>query len=431
MKIPLKAIEKWFTFAALQLFTGALIPLVMQKQKIAIDQSQGDLITQMFLYVVYLVTFILVIARWKSIIRSVTREKLLWLLVGIAFVSVSWSVTPDVTLRRGFALIGTTLFGVYFATRYDLSEQLHLLAWTLGTGALLSLLITLILPSYGTMGGHYAGAWQGIYSHKNILGRLMVLSGLVFLLLSISSRRHIWHKWAAFGISVSLLLLADSKAPLVIFLTLLILLPFYRTLQRNYTVGTIFLIVLVTAGGGLLTLVVSNIETILGALGRDITLTGRTDLWAAVLDKIGDRPLFGYGYKAFWLGQDGAALYVWNATGWDPNHAHNGFLELALDLGWIGLSVFGLSFLRAYLRGLVWLLSAKPEVGLWPLLYMTFMFLANLSESMILRQNNIFWVLYVAAIYSMLVQNSRVVKLEAFGKLSTTKNVSRVCPNLP
>ena len=428
MRIPLGLVEKWFTFLALQLFAGALIPLIQEKRGVAADSAQGDVVTQLFLYIVFLVTILLLVARWKAFVRTAMRDKLLWLLVGIALFSVLWSITPDITLRRSFALLGTTLFGVYFATRYDLSEQLQLLAWTLGTGVVLSLLLTPVLPSYGIMSGEYAGAWRGIYSHKNILGRLMVLSALVFLLLSNGSRRQIWLARVAIGLSMILILLSNSKSALIILLTLLILVPFYRALQRHYTVGMFLLIVVVSVGGGMASLFVSNMETILGALGRDATLTGRTELWAAVLDRIGQRPWLGYGYKAFWLSQDReAASYVWNVTQWRPAHSHNGFLELGLDLGLVGLFVFVVGFLRAYFGGLVWIFSAKPGVGLWPLLYMTFILLANLTESMILRQNSIFWVLYVAAIYSMLVQPATVAKPEAFGKLSTKGTQSRKC----
>ena len=400
MRIPLKSIEKCFTFFALQLFTGAVLPLVQEKAGLGMDLSQGDLVTQAFFYVVYLVTFFLIVARWKLFIRNATKNKLLWLLVGIVLISALWSVVPDLTLRRSFAMVGTTLFGVYLGTRYNLKEQLHLLAWTLGTGAVFSILLVITLPSYGTMGGLYTGAWQGIYGHKNTLGQLMVISALVFLLLSMSSSRRIWVARAGFGLSVSLLLLANSKSSLVVLLTLLILLPFCKALQQNYTMGTILFIILMILVGGVANLLVSNLETILGAFGRDATLTGRTDIWGAVLDKIKERPWLGYGYKVFWLSQHGEADYVWNANPWRPNHAHNGFLELTLDLGLLGLLVFVLGFLSAYLGALICILSVKTAVCLWPLLYLTFMLLTNLSESSLLRQNNIYWVLYVAVICS-------------------------------
>lgn len=86
--------------------------------------------------------------RWRQFINVLTRDKLLLLLVVVALCSLFWSVSPEVTLRRSVALVGTTAIGAYLATRYTVGGQLRLLAWALGIAALLSLVFGLLLPSY-------------------------------------------------------------------------------------------------------------------------------------------------------------------------------------------------------------------------------------------------------------------------------------------
>lgn len=383
-------LEKGFVVLALLLFTGV----------------RG----RPLFYLIYPVILLLSLVHWKGIVRIGIKEKPLWVLLGLILVSVSWSAAPEATLIRSLSLMVTTIFGAYFAARYSLNEQLKLLAWALGLGVLFSFVFTLAFPQYGINHGLHEGAWQGIYLHKNHLGRHMAISVLVFLLLVMSSRRrHRWLLWAGFGLSVSLLLLSASKTAVVIFLIPMILLPLYSALRWSYGWMVPFLIAVVLVGGSVATLLAYSAETILNAMGRDITLTGRTDLWAALFDKAWQRPWFGYGYGGFWLNWQGESADIWLATGWYPPHAHNGLLEIWLALGLVGLLVFIVVFLMAVLRALVWVRSTKSATGFWPLVFLTLIFLVNLTESTF-DSRTLFWVLYVATILS--THNNPVSKTE-------------------
>jgi exopolysaccharide production protein ExoQ len=403
----LKLVEKIFVIFSLIFFTGAIG--VLMNGGTAPSALQSDLVSRLSSYVIQVGTFCLIVIWYKSIIRTVIKEKFLWVLLAIALVSVLWSEQTWATLGSNQNFIRITLFGVYFASRYSLKEQLRLLAWALGIGATLSLAFALAIPSYGVMGmGNtitkeivtHAGAWQGIYGHKNILGRIMVLSTVVFAILAISSRRYSWLAWISFGLSLILILGSTSKTTLLIFLTIMALLPFYRALRWNNTIAVPFFIALVLIGGSVGVLLIDNGETILEAFGRDLTLTGRTDLWAAALDKIWERPWLGYGYGAFWRGWSSESADVWNVVRWQAPHSHNGFLDLWLDLGLLGLSAFALSFLGTCWRAVQWVRQTKTAEGLWPLAYLTFLLLANMTESSLLRQNSL-WILYVAVTLSM------------------------------
>ncbi len=405
----LDILEKGFTILALFLYAGSLLPLASGTAEGAYDPTRGSPVSQAIFLTLYVLTFCLIFTRRKQLVRVLLRDKFLLLLVGLALVSVLWATAPEVTLRRSVALMGTTLFGVYLAVRYDLKEQLRLLAWALGIGALLSLLFALALPTYGVMTDLTATGWRGVYGHKNALGALMVLSALVFVLLNVSGRRYRWLCLAGFGFSVGLLLLSNSKTSLVAFITLLSLLPFYRALRWRYTLAVPVFIAAVLVGGGVATLILSNTEAVFDALGRDATLTDRTEIWSAVIHMIREQPWLGYGYGGFWLGWDGASAYVLLTVYFDPLTAHNGVLDLWLDLGLLGVVVFTLGFVMAYLRAITWVRAIGSVVGLWPLAYLTLVLLQNLTESVILTQNDIFWVLYVAVVLSMPARRAQAV----------------------
>ena len=405
--------EEIFVVLSLLFYTGALI------HHLPIDHPLARLVP-ILPFVIQTVTLFLIIARWKKVVRIVIREKLLWVLMSIALASVFYGDTPMLTLYRTsdiitdgavgvLPLVQATLFGVYFGTRYSLNQQLHLLVWTFGISALLSLLLGLAFPRYGVMGVDniksledlaHIGAWEGVYEHKNKLGIYIDLSALVFFLCTTFSPKYPWVRWAGFSLSIGLILLSTSKSALVIFLTMMVLLPFYRALRWSYSLAVPFFISAIVLAGGVGTLLVANAETILAALGRDATLTGRTGIWSAVLDKIWERPWLGYGYQVFWQGWYGESADVWSSLRFDPPHAHDGFLDLWLDLGLLGLSVFALSFIAGYLRAVAWVRLTKNLEGLWPLVYLTFMLLINITESSLMRENAL-WVLYVAVTLSM------------------------------
>lgn len=398
----LKLLEQGFVVFSLLFFTGAIA--VLLNGGTAPDASQSDSVSKVLLYGIQAVTVVLIAVNFKQVLRTALREKLLWLIVAIALFSVFWSDVPSSTLANTTNLVRITLFGAYFAARYNLKEQLHLLTWVFGIGATLSLVFVIALPSYGVMGMGsistpetiaHTGAWQGVYGHKNILARIMLLSTIAFFLHTPDNRKHNWLVRGGCALSILLIVGSTSKTALIIFLTVLALLPLYRALRWNYTLAVPFFIAAILIGGGVSMFLVSAAEDILAVFGRDFTLSGRTDLWMAVLEKIGERPWLGYGYGGFWLGLNGESVDVWNAVRWQPPHSHNGFLDLWLDLGLLGLAIFAFSFIAVCVRAVAWLRQNHTSDGLWPLAYLTFLLLANLTESSLLRQNFL-WILYVS-----------------------------------
>jgi O-antigen ligase len=397
--------EKVFVILSLLFFTGALAPYISESNPLyPLKQALPN--------ICLLVTFLLITARLKRVASIVIREQLLWILMGMALASAFWSDEPMVTLEKVMPVLRVTVFGVYFATRYTISEQLRLLAGTFGIAVVLCLLFGFVLKSYGVVGAGYvanmedlvhSGAWRGIYIHKTVLGSMMSISALVFLFCALDNRRYNWVMWTGVGLSIYILLRSTTKAALLVLLLVLVLLPLYRTLRWNYTVLLPFLITILLVGGSVAIIFVSNADTVLSAFGKDVTLTGRTDFWPLLLNKSWQRPWLGYGYLTFWYGGwEGQPADIWRQLKWgfEPPHAHNGFLEVLMSFGLVGLALFLLSFLTGYLRSIRWLRLVKTAEGLVPLIYLTLTLLFNLTESFLMR-DDILWLLYVSATLSM------------------------------
>lgn len=397
--------EKRFTIFALIFLTeilrfASLFVDPDPKADAAPRYNPFDSVSSLLQQFIYVTTFLLLLARWKSSLKTALRFPLIWLLPGMAVMSFLWSDFSSWSLTKGITTIQTSYFGLYMASRFNLKQQLQLLAWALGIVAILSLLFNLAFPGAAIEAGANVGAWRGPFTQKNILARIVVLSGIVFLLLALESRKHRYWLWSGFSLSSFLILMTGSKTALLLFLIVVILLPLYKALRWQDTKVIPLMIILFLVTGSIAVFVIGNWENILLALGRDATLSGRTGLWELALEKISERPWLGYGYQGFW--QDGGGAEVlWKAEGYKPPHAHNGFINITLDLGLVGLFLFLLTIAVNYLRAIGWLRLGKTTIELWPIFYVTFFFMYNHSENTIIAHNSIFWALLVSVSLSM------------------------------
>ncbi len=388
MSKSLRFAEKIFIILGLSFFSG-----------IFGVESMGDVlpkaIVTLIRFFVWGMSSILVCIFWKSAIITATRDKLLCILTALVLVSFIWSEFPSFTLFDTRDVLMMTSFGLYFATRFNLKEQVQLLACTLLIGSILSTIFALAFPALGIHISDHPGAWKGVYGHKNSLGSMMVLSSLTFFLLPKESS--ILYKWCGFIFSLILMILSTSKTSLVISILLLLIIMFYKNFHWKGKISVIFIDIGILILGCVAVLVFTYWVELITGLGKDPTLTGRTPLWGATLARLMERPLLGYGRGAFWAPKSQYAIEAGQAigSGWVPPHGHNGFVDLALDVGLIGFSLFLMSYFTSFARALKRSYATKNLEELWPLAYLTFLAMNNVTESCLLYQANVYWVLFI------------------------------------
>ena len=396
-------LEKIFTIAAMLHYNAApLILLLSDGVSEGEDTINVDLsaINQVFL-IIYFITLCLLILRWKKVLPVIFRGGIFWLLFGLIVASFFWSYSPELTRTRIVAFSGTMLFSLYLASRYTLKEQLQLLGWMFGVVVVSSIIFAVLLPKYGQMSGFHPGAWRGIYNHKNGLGKNMVLSTVMFCLLALSAQKRRWILWSFVGASVLLIILSRSTSSIVNLLISLSILAILPTLAWNYLFVVPILIGIFAVSISLYLLLTLNAEQAVSALGKDLTLTGRTNFWPLVIDKILERPWFGYGFGAFWQGLDGPSAYVWNASVFKATNGHNGYLDLCAELGFVGFSVYVTAFITSFKQALVNIRRLKTPDRFWPISLFGAIILSNLTESTLVIQNNFLWVMQVSIFFSI------------------------------
>ena len=138
----LDRLERVYAVALLLVFSDAVIPLVRSASGAVPDLENGDPHRQAMLFAFFGVCGLLCALRPRQVSAAALRNPLTLLLVGFAILSKDWSHAPDITLRRGIALAGTTMCGVWLAGRFRGRELMEILGWAMGIAAVLSLLLT-------------------------------------------------------------------------------------------------------------------------------------------------------------------------------------------------------------------------------------------------------------------------------------------------
>jgi exopolysaccharide production protein ExoQ len=377
------------------LLSFLLPPYIQQAALNGETPTDGNPEWRLILFISYL-GVITVLAPWyRETIFVLRRNWSLVVLVLLALLSSVWAEMPDLVLRKSIGVFGTTLLGIALAVRFSFQDQLRMLSWLFRIVAVLSLACIVFVPSWGISS---EGEWRGIFEYKNALGSMMGLSVLVEWQRPADSRISKILKIFALLLSAVLLRLSDSVTPAVAVVVALALIEIYKfaALRLRVPLYAIFFAtsIVVTAG---MTVLVTNSDSVTGALGRSSNLTGRTEIWGLVLSFIQERPIVGYGYSGFWLGASPESLEVNRVMrGW-VMYSHNGYLEMLLNLGVVGLllmlTLLGIGMKRA----LSFSEQRQDGTEIWPLAFLSYFILHNVAECSILLQD-VEWAICVACI---------------------------------
>jgi O-antigen ligase len=228
-----------------------------------------------------------------------------------------------------------TLPCIAFSWKFGVEAFVRLLAWFCILSILLSAVYIVGFPEYALMTGVHEGAVRGLFTHKNDFGAFCAMSLPLFLSLgSGNSLRRVWWIFCAI-IAACFVLASRSVGALVIMLGCVPVYFFGLFFLRIEGLRARFLVLSVLGLVCLASIAFSmtgGSELVLNALGRDATLTGRTDLWQVLFSVSLERPLLGFGPGTV---QQPEFMHLFAGLfGWNANTTHNSFLELVIAIGY-------------------------------------------------------------------------------------------------
>jgi exopolysaccharide production protein ExoQ len=322
----------------------------------------------------------------------------LYAFLGLAGASVLWSTSRTQSVKACGSVLIAVMAALTFS-KFPVSDQRAILMRTslliLVASALLALVAPQLVVSADTR-GHF---WQGVFTTKNVLGRFAAVSALnsgLFIVarrVKVPKRPSLLATLLSLSLSVIALMLSGSASALVVVMgTLLaaVLLLLARGMSRPVALAYSLLIAIGYIAAA--TVAARNFSMLAPLVGRDASLSGRTQLWQLATTYADSRPLLGYGFGAFFAEGSQTRTALSAHLGFDVVHAHNFILDLRLELGWIGVILWGLVLIFVAKSGLRhFLLTRDP----WLLCLLTFILLSDLTETTSL--NGIFPVLMLAA----------------------------------
>jgi O-antigen ligase len=365
---------------------------------------------EIVLWLLVTATVVYQLVRKDQTIHYLTLWRRNWPLAAfllLAFISAFWSLAPVVTLFRALELFFVTLVAVYIGMLYRPNQIMEFLFWFGAILLVLTVATVLWAPGTGTMyWAPFYGAWRGVYWHRNHLASITVLLNIIFLcrmLIAFRDRNTRGFLDGIFYVFSLVVLVSARSATGYILLIVLhgavfcfwLWLHFFDRLKRMhyYVLGGMFIVAA--------TLILSNLDIVFGLFNRSSNLTGRVELWDYLLKAVvSQRPGWGHGFGAVWT-LDTFREQVRQHVGWasQPLIGDNGYLEILLHVGTVGLLIFLTIFVLGSIRSFRYAISHKTLEGFFPLIVMIYAAFANISFSLFAETEVFVWFLIVAVLF--------------------------------
>ena len=329
----------------------------------------------------------------KALLRQINPYLLGFVLLAIA--SVAWSIAPDVTIRRLVRMVTILLDAMALALLpWDQTRFQSVLRPVLSVMLIGSIVFVIVSPQLAieqSKSIELVGAWRGLATQKNGFGSIAAIATLLWVQAWLNREAKTWVTLPC-GTAAVVCLLASRSSTSIMATTfacilLLMLSRSPRALRRYmpYLIG-IFVVTLLVYSLAVLNLVPGLgfvLKPITMMTGKDLTFSGRTVIWGIINDHIAYRPILGTGYGAYWIGEgitSSPSYDMIRRLYWYPTEAHNGYLDVINDLGFVGAAVL-VAFLLTFVRqGLKLFRTARPQGALFLALLFE-QLIANLSES--------------------------------------------------
>lgn len=316
------------------------------------------------------------VLRYRSFMKPLATCWPMFLLPVLACISAIWAPSAPEAIRKGMLLGLTAIIGIYVARQLT-ARQIILSIFAINAVAAIA---SAISPDvHGT-------AATGVFSQKNVLAFSMFLvmtSGVVLLF---DNKVPMFFRLMALPvlpIAFWMMLRAESATIVILSIPMSLALavqvmiwsglrkiPHMRSLLALFGLALVAAVVIVLFG----VLRFDAFEALLGSVGKDTTLTGRTMLWAQAERVLDEHPWTGLGANGFWrpeVGEANSLLRQFHYKSYTQFSFHNSYLENGVQFGYPGVyATYFLGFWCVYRALRTWLMQQDLHNGYFMFLSM-------------------------------------------------------------
>jgi exopolysaccharide production protein ExoQ len=391
---------------------------------------EGSPIDAMVFGILLLVALGVLVRRWRQTARFLRANAPVLLFFAYCAISIFWSDYSFVAFKRWTKAIGDLAIVLVVITDLEPTVAIQRVLARMAFLLLpLSVLLIKYFPDIGRSYNPWTGVpfYGGVTTFKNQLGETCLVAGLgsvwCFVMTCRERKgrdrlRHLAAHAIIIGMAIYLFLIANSVTSFSCFVfgSTLIVLTSLRLIRRRP--AAVHLLV-----SGLIALALCAIflpgANLVQSVGRDSTLTGRTAIWAASMSVVRS-PLIGAGFESFWTGD--RLTRIWTLID-EPGiqEAHNGYLEVYLNLGWLGVILLTVLIIGGY-RNIMTVFRQDRKAGTIRLALFTGGLIFSFTEAGF-RMMSPIWIAFLLAIMAVPASKRRKDRAVAGGKSTVREPV--------
>jgi O-antigen ligase len=342
---------------------------------------------------VYLLCVACIFPIIRPVWKRVRENALIFSLLGWAMLSAIWSPHPLTSAINALRTAIDLALVLYLFERYSSNDIQKLTMLAGGVAAAGSIFLILVFPQYGLQSrGLYAlGAWEGIFGQKNMCGLEMMALLLPAFFVKLTGAYARTLRWGYIVTVIVIIVMTRSAGAWIQLSLCLAFVALLKLTERMPRKDAVALAVAITGALVIVAaLAVANYDSLMFALGKDPTMTGRTVLWAGLLQLGLKHPIIGYGYQAFWQGLNGPTRDLALQLSWPSlAGAESGVLELWLELGTVALLLYAAIFLRSVKDALYCLGRGATPAALWYISIIFYVLVTKFESDAVLRPSDL------------------------------------------
>lgn len=312
-----------------------------------------------------------------------------------ALVSPAWSVSPLASFAKAISYSFTMMAAIYVARKMSINEIVTGALYGLFAVVAISAILAILLPNTAGSTMFHPGAWRGLFMQKNVLGRTaLLLSVFAYIVLYSPDLRNV-KKFAKFCILISFVVLLETKSvtAIAVFFVFSCSLPLFIYLRSRGPVYRSLLVLSVMVLAPAMILVTEPFILWFAELtGKSVTLSGRVPLWEFSIRKLQAAPFTGFGIEGFFGTNFDYEFFA--EQRWIAEHAHNGFLDLTLELGLVGLAII-LVALGRFAQSVPSPNGHMRTLSVAMMSILSIIVFLNITESNLFRSSNLIWVFFL------------------------------------
>jgi len=393
------------------IFFGTRLPFG-EKITDAGELGTSNIVNQIVFGGLFICSIILLIPKKKEIFSLIKSEKFLAIFLFWCLVTIIWSNYPLVSFKRYVQYLATVTISLSVFLHVKDSKQILNVFKTI-----LAIYLIIAFATIQTIPGALDrfGIWRGVAAHKNTLGQISLISVIFFTAIFKKEHSPKSQTIVAMLIILATVLLIGSQSStsiftfLILFVLAAILLidKVFEPIGIRKTVSlfiiSVFMVMFIT----IMLTVPEVIEAAVGSTGKDLTFTGRVDLWADIWEEAKKHLFIGTGFQGYWVVTSARVEQLFEVYTWLPTQAHNGFLDIINEVGIIGVFIFLILLINYFVN-----LTRASQKQIWKWFVLAALII-NITESAFIRPKVVVGVMFLFSYIALFSDIYNKEKLES------------------